>query len=79
MPEREPTGVRPDRAVVDQIAEGRAVLLVGPGRTPIHLDVEELPRDVGEGTWVVLDLQHTPPLVLSVDAELTEKGPSGGA
>ena len=77
MPLDEPTGIRPDRAVVDRVEDGRAALLVGPGRTPIHLDVEELPRDAGAGTWVVLDLQSTPPLVLGVDADLTRDGPAG--
>ncbi|MFA9447131.1 hypothetical protein [Egicoccus sp. AB-alg6-2] len=77
MPQDEPTGIRPDRGFVDQVADGRAVLLVGAGRTPLHLDVEELPRDAAAGSWVVLDLQSTPPLVLGVDAELTRNGPAG--
>lgn len=77
MPDAEPTGIRPDRAVVDDIDGGRAALLVGPGRTPIHLDVEELPHGAGVGTWLVLDLQSTPPLALSIDHELTGEGPKG--
>lgn len=77
MPDAEPTGIRPDRAVVDRIEDGRAALLVGPGRTPIHLDVEELPRGAEVGTWLVLDLQSTPPLALSIDRDLTGKGPKG--
>lgn len=77
MPAEEPTGIRPDRAVVDQIEGGRAVLLVGPGRTPLHLDVEELPGDAREGTWLVLDLQSTPPLALYIDSALTDEGPKG--
>lgn len=75
MPDAEPTGIRPDRAVVDRIDEGRASLLVGPGRTPIHLEVEELPADADVGTWLVLDLQSTPPLALGIDRGLTEQGP----
>lgn len=77
MPDEEPTGIRPDRGVVDQIESGRAVLLVGPGRTPLHVDVEELPRDADVGTWLVLDLQSTPPLALSIDEALTDEGPKG--
>jgi hypothetical protein len=77
VPEAEPTGIRPDRAVVDRIEDGRAALLVGPGRTPIYLDVEELPRGAGVGTWLVLDLQSTPPLALSIDTGLTGEGPKG--
>ncbi|GGI03679.1 hypothetical protein [Egicoccus halophilus] len=76
MPAAEPTGIGPDRALVETLADGRAVLLVGPGRTPLHLGADELPDDAVEGTWVVLDTQCVPPLVLSVDRELTDAGPS---
>ncbi|MFA9432149.1 DUF3006 domain-containing protein [Egicoccus sp. AB-alg2] len=76
MPDAEPTGIKPDRAMVDRVEAGTAVLLVGPGRTPLHVDAAELPQSAGPGTWVVLDLQSTPPLVLSVDAELSREGPA---
>jgi hypothetical protein len=67
----DPSGIAPDRAVVDRVGEGIAVLLVGPGHTEVHVPAEDLPEDVGAGTWVVLDLQLHPPLVLGADPELT--------
>jgi hypothetical protein len=76
--EEEPTGISPDRAVVDRISDDAAVLLAGPGRTPLHLGVAELPDGAEEGTWVVLDLQCTPPLVIGVDHAMTEARRSGG-
>jgi hypothetical protein len=63
-----------DRAVVDRVVDGRtAVLLVGPGETEAHVDVATLPPDVGDGTWVVVDLAASPIEVLGVDRELTRR------
>lgn len=42
------------RAVVDRIAEGRALLLVEPGGEEHHLAVDRLPDDAGEGSWVLV-------------------------
>jgi hypothetical protein len=66
----DPSGIGPDRAVVDRVIDDRAVLLVGPGHTEVHVPAADLPEDVGEGTWVVLDLQLQPPLVLGPDPVL---------
>lgn len=67
----DPSGIGNDRAVVDRIEDGDAVLSVGPSRTPVHVPVDELPAGTDTGTWVVLDLQVQPPLVLSIDRDLT--------
>jgi hypothetical protein len=67
----DPSGIGPDRAVVDRLDGDVAVLLVGPGHTEVHVPAADLPEDVGTGTWVVLDLQLQPPLVLGADPELT--------
>ena len=68
--ERDPSGIGNDRAVIDRIEGSTAVLAVGPGRTPVHLGVDELPGGVRPGTWLVLDLQSQPPLVVGIDDEL---------
>lgn len=69
MPE-DPSGIGTDRAVVDRLDEDVAVLLVGPGHTEVHVPAADLPDEVVEGTWVVLDLQLHPPLVLGPDPAL---------
>jgi hypothetical protein len=69
----EPSGVGPDRARVHHIThDGTAVLRVGPGGTELHVAVDELPEGAAEDTWVILDLQTTPPLVIGIDHELTD-------
>jgi hypothetical protein len=67
----DPSGLGPDHALVDRIDEDTAVLLVGPGHTELHVPAADLPDGVAAGTWVRLDLQLQPPLVLGVDPELT--------
>jgi hypothetical protein len=67
----DPSGIGPDRAVIDRVDDDTAVLLVGPGHTEVHVPAADLPEDVGAGTWVMLDLQLQPPLVLGEDPELT--------
>ena len=74
MPAEEPTGIGPDRAVVDRLDDDTAVLLVGPARTPLHVEAAELPADARVGTWVILDVQSTPPLVIGTDGDLTDRG-----
>lgn len=71
----EPSGVGPDRARVHDIVDDTAVLRVGPGGTELHVNLDELPAGTSENTWVILDLQTTPPLVIGIDAELTEAQP----
>jgi hypothetical protein len=69
----QPPSVGPDRALVHRLDDETAVLHVGPGATRVHLPAGDLPPEATEGTWVVLDLQLEPPLVLSVDEELTDR------
>ena len=69
----EPPGVAPDRALVERVEDATAVLRVGPGGTQVNLDAEDLPEEAVPGTWVILDLQLHPPLVLGVDEELTRQ------
>lgn len=58
-----------DRALVDHIDDGTAVLLVGPGRVELHVPADTLPAGAGVGTWVILDVQSQPPIVIAVDEE----------
>lgn len=78
MPQEDPSGIGTDRAVVDHIDGDTAVLHVGPGRVGLHVPVVEMPPEAEVGTWVVLDVQSQPPIVLSVDDELTARR-GGGA
>ena len=72
----EPSGVGPDRALIHEIVDdGTAVLRVGPGGTELHVTTDELPSGAAENTWVILDLQTTPPLVIGVDHDLTAAQP----
>jgi hypothetical protein len=42
-------------AVIDRIVDGQAVLLVGEEETELTVPAADLPADVGEGDWVVVD------------------------
>jgi hypothetical protein len=77
VPQDDPTGIGTDRGVVDRIEDDTAVLLVGPGGTPIHVGVADLPDGAAVGTWVVLDVQFSPPFVVAIDEELTAARPEG--
>lgn len=77
MPQDDPTGIGTDRALVERIEDGRAVLLVGPGGTPMHVDATDLPEGAEAGTWVILDMQFNPPFAVRIDAELTAARPNG--
>jgi hypothetical protein len=66
----DPSGIGPDRAVVERVADDTAVLLVGPGHTEVHIPAADLPEEVDEGTWVILDMQLQPPLILGPDPVL---------
>lgn len=77
MPEQDPSGIGTDRAVVDHVENGVAVLHVGPGKVGLHVPVSELPPEADVGTWVVLDVQSQPPIVLAVDQDLTARQGGG--
>lgn len=68
----DPSGIANDRAKIERIEDGDAVMSVGPSRTPVHVPVDELPEAAAPGDWVILDLQIQPPLVLGIDATMTE-------
>lgn len=73
----EPSGIAPDRALVEQVDETSALLRVGPGGTRVELGADDLPPEAVVGSWVILDLQLHPPLVLAVDEELTRERSEG--
>lgn len=74
---QDPSGIANDRALIERVEDGDAVLSVGPSRTPVHVPITDLPDGADAGTWVVLDLQIQPPLVLRVDTVLTDERRSG--
>lgn len=67
----DPSGISNDRAMVTAIEDGQVVLATGPSRTPIHLPLEDVPEGTEVGTWVVLDVQLHPPMVLDIDHTMT--------
>lgn len=69
----DPSGIANDRARIQRVEEGSAVLAVGPSRTPVHLPLEDLPDGCAEGTWLILDLQLEPPLVIGIDRAMTDE------
>lgn len=68
----DPSGIGNDRAEVKRIEEGEAVLAVGPSLTPMHVPTEDLPEGAEVGTWLILDLQLHPPMVLGIDRGMTD-------
>jgi hypothetical protein len=74
----DPSGISNDRAVVSRFEDDKAVLAVGPSRTPMHLPIDELPEGSVEGTWLVLDMQLSPPMVLSIDRAMTAERTDDG-
>jgi hypothetical protein len=69
----DPSGIGNDRGVVQRIEDDVAVLAVGPSRTPMRVPLDELPAGVTPGTWLILDLQVQPPIVLQVDDAMTRE------
>jgi hypothetical protein len=67
----DPSGIGNDRAVIERVEDTEAVLAVGPSRTPMRVPVDDLPAEAEPGTWLVLDLQLHPPIVLTVDEAMT--------
>jgi hypothetical protein len=74
----DPSGISNDRGMVSRIEDDTAVLAVGPSRTPMHLPLDELPEGVREGTWLVLDMQLSPPMALSIDEAMTAERSNDG-
>lgn len=60
----------PDRAVIDRITGGVALLLVGSDGVQHHVDADGLPSDATEGSVVSIDTGLT---VVAVDHHLTEQ------
>jgi hypothetical protein len=74
----EPSGIGPDRAVLHHRDGDTAVLRVGAAMTEVHLPSDHVPEDVTVGTWLILDLQLSPPLVIGVDHQLTDRRRGAG-
>jgi hypothetical protein len=63
-------------AVIDRIAEGKAVLLFGREESPVYVPVDVLPEGVKEGTWLDVDFRINEKLTaeqLRKNRELLEK------
>lgn len=66
--------IPPDRAVLDRVVDDTtAVLLVGEDEDELHLPATALPDGVTDGTWLHLDVATSPPTVLGIDHDLTER------
>jgi hypothetical protein len=71
--EADPSGIPNDRAVVQRIEGDQAVLAVGPSRTPMHVPVADLPEGAEPNTWLMVDLQLQPPMVIGIDEAMTNE------
>lgn len=71
--ERDPSGIDNDRAFLRRIEDGEAILAVGPSRTPLRVPADELPAGSRPGSWVVVDTQQSPPMLLWVDQAMTDE------
>lgn len=70
--------IGPDRALINEVTDdGAAVLHVGPGGTEVHVPDDALPEGAGPGTWVVIDAQVQPPMIVGIDEELTRTTQEG--
>ncbi len=67
----DPSGIANDRAVVTAIEDDMVVLAAGPSRTPVRLPLADVPEGTEVGTWLVLDVQLQPPMVLAIDEAMT--------
>ena len=67
----DPSGIANDRAVVNAIEDDMVVLAAGPSRTPVRVPVSDVPEGTAVGTWLVLDVQLAPPMVLAIDQAMT--------
>jgi hypothetical protein len=67
---REPA---PQRAVVDRIVDGQAVLLVGDDEVEHHLPADELPEEAGEGAVLSVTVTGTTVQVVGHDQDEEEQ------
>ncbi len=67
----DPSGISNDRAMVSAIEDDMAVLAAGPSRTPVRVPMSDVPEGTQVGTWLVLDVQLQPPMVLAIDEAMT--------
>lgn len=62
-----------EKAVVDRIEEGQAVILVGEAEDEVVLPVAELPGGTGEGVWLRIERDGERVVQVQLDPEETER------
>ena len=62
-----------DRAAIDRIDHGQAVLLIGPQENEAHVPVELLPADAQPGDWLVVHAGPQGIEIAGIDAALTQR------
>lgn len=62
-----------ERAVVDRIVEGHAVLLVGEAETEHTVAAADLPDGAGEGAWLLLDAGSFEVVGVDVEGEQAKR------
>ena len=67
------TDVPEDRAVIDRIVDGHAVLHVGADAVEETIPAERLPADAKEGDWLHLTRRDSGFVVGPVDEEMTRR------
>lgn len=61
-----------ERAVVDRVEEGLAVLLIGDEEHELTVPIEELPEGASPGVWLRVTLENGALTDAEVDAETTQ-------
>ena len=60
-----------ERAAVDRVEEGLAVLLVGNDENEILVPLKDLPQGTSAGTWLLVTLEGDRVKSAEIDAETT--------
>lgn len=61
-----------DRAVIDRITEGIAVLLVGPAGDEHECDASQLPEGAGDGDVITVTSEGDALVIGGIDQQLTD-------
>lgn len=68
MPD-EPSTTASNRARLEAIEGDEALLAAGESQMPVRLPLGDLPAEAEVGSWLIIDTQIQPPLVLGVDRD----------
>ncbi len=62
-----------EKAAVDRIIVGKAVLLVGDDQREVVVPLEDLPDGTEEGTWLLVQIENSEIIDAQLDDQQTSK------